>query len=308
MEKEQMLEVLSGEEPPSPSSPPHEEEEEEYMFTGALDTIEEEHKGELEEQESPPQYKPQNLEDPPQPKQHHSSNSHEISGEENIQELNAKLDLYARRLNEEVDDDPTTTDKYPPEFASDVNEAILTITVEIGDGRQECIIVHESDNVETLAKEFCEKHNLNMKLQELLGMHIRENLEQVKDDERDVGVKTTIQEEGEDENIWQLEREARCREEAHNVVYAREYDNIMKKYNFDLEGYDCIRQKFEAKNTPIICDRSRKMVANKGLKGTVYNRLHNYVYIPIYIYIYTYIGQKKANSKEIIRTCQQTSG
>ena len=184
--------------------------------------------------------------------------------------------------------------------SEELTEAILTITVEIGDGRQECIIVGENDDIDKLASEFCEKHTLNMRLQDVLAMHIRDNLRQVKDEGGAEGLGHGLgqgegQEEGEGEGQGedQKEREAQMEYRLHRLLGNKQ---------FDLESKDLIRKRFEAynDNAPRICPMSRKLVAKRGLQGTVYNRLHNYVYIYYTIYI---IGEKETkhrnNSKEI---------
>jgi hypothetical protein len=68
-----------------------------------------------------------------------------------------------------------------PDDEEDQGE-LLTITVEIGEGRKENIIVFPDDNAADLAEEFCLKHNLGDKLKEVLYVHIQNNIDQVKEE------------------------------------------------------------------------------------------------------------------------------
>ena len=56
---------------------------------------------------------------------------------------------------------------------------LLTITIDIGNGKQENIQVFEGDDPYTLAREFAVKHRLDMRLTELLASQIQSNIEQV---------------------------------------------------------------------------------------------------------------------------------
>ena len=56
---------------------------------------------------------------------------------------------------------------------------LLTITIDIGNGKQENIQVFEGDDPYTLAKDFAQKHGLDLRLTELLASQIQSNIEQV---------------------------------------------------------------------------------------------------------------------------------
>jgi hypothetical protein len=56
---------------------------------------------------------------------------------------------------------------------------LLTITIDIGGGQQENIEVFEGDDPYELARQFAEKHGLNVQLTELLASQIQSNIEQV---------------------------------------------------------------------------------------------------------------------------------
>ena len=54
---------------------------------------------------------------------------------------------------------------------------MLTITIEIGNGRNENIVVREHDTPRSLANEFAKKHEISDQLRELLSEQIRLNIE-----------------------------------------------------------------------------------------------------------------------------------
>jgi hypothetical protein len=56
---------------------------------------------------------------------------------------------------------------------------LLTITIDLGGGMQENIVVNDGDNPYDLATAFAIKHNLNPKLKDLLALQIQNNIEQV---------------------------------------------------------------------------------------------------------------------------------
>ena len=59
------------------------------------------------------------------------------------------------------------------------NMELLVMTVEIGDGRQDTIRIHENDDPDKLARSFAQKHSLDPSLQSNLAMLIRQNKEMV---------------------------------------------------------------------------------------------------------------------------------
>lgn len=60
------------------------------------------------------------------------------------------------------------------------NRELLTMTVEIGDGRQDVIAIHENDNPADLARVFADKHGLDDSLMQSLINLIQENKDQKK--------------------------------------------------------------------------------------------------------------------------------
>ena len=56
---------------------------------------------------------------------------------------------------------------------------ILTLTIEIGEGQNENILICEGDDPFTLAEQFAQKHKIGGQLRDLLGEQIRLNIEQV---------------------------------------------------------------------------------------------------------------------------------
>ena len=70
-----------------------------------------------------------------------------------------------------------------PVFLSETGEVqgteLLVMTVEIGDGRQDTINIHEKDDCGLLARAFAQKHNLDSSLENNLAMLIKQNKEMV---------------------------------------------------------------------------------------------------------------------------------
>ena len=58
-------------------------------------------------------------------------------------------------------------------------EELLTITIDLGGGYTENIIVVDGDDPFQLAKEFAVRHSLNPRLEELLAGQIKQNIEAV---------------------------------------------------------------------------------------------------------------------------------
>jgi hypothetical protein len=57
---------------------------------------------------------------------------------------------------------------------------LLTITVEIGNGQKENIVIYENDDAQQISDVFCEKHNINDDLKVIFTNQIAENIIQVK--------------------------------------------------------------------------------------------------------------------------------
>lgn len=64
------------------------------------------------------------------------------------------------------------------------SKELLVMTVEIGDGRQDTIAIHENDDPLQLAKSFAEKHGLEPSLQQSLVSLIQENKEMIRKKEQ----------------------------------------------------------------------------------------------------------------------------
>jgi hypothetical protein len=58
---------------------------------------------------------------------------------------------------------------------------ILQITIEVSEGQVETIIVHDDDDPQIVAREFCIKHNLNDYVFGLLFQQFREKILAVKE-------------------------------------------------------------------------------------------------------------------------------
>lgn len=64
------------------------------------------------------------------------------------------------------------------ESKSDERDELITIIVEIAEGKEEKIVVYMGDKAEDLAAEFCQKHYLNENLKSKLTANIQQNIEQ----------------------------------------------------------------------------------------------------------------------------------
>lgn len=62
------------------------------------------------------------------------------------------------------------------------NQVILVITVELDNDDIDVIEVHENDEPDTLAINFCKKHNIDRKTQKFLIDKIVENIEELVED------------------------------------------------------------------------------------------------------------------------------
>lgn len=56
---------------------------------------------------------------------------------------------------------------------------MLTITVDIGNGQQENILIRENDDPHQLATDFAMVHGIDQQLRDLLSEQIRANMESV---------------------------------------------------------------------------------------------------------------------------------
>eukprot|EP01022_Parablepharisma_sp_SALTPOND_P021055 TRINITY_DN3_c1_g1_i1.p4 TRINITY_DN3_c1_g1~~TRINITY_DN3_c1_g1_i1.p4 ORF type:complete len:526 (-),score=81.73 TRINITY_DN3_c1_g1_i1:20779-22356(-) len=65
------------------------------------------------------------------------------------------------------------------ESRTDDREELITIIVEIGDGREETIVVHNGDKADELAERFAMKHHLSEAMKEKLKENIQANIDEV---------------------------------------------------------------------------------------------------------------------------------
>ncbi len=64
------------------------------------------------------------------------------------------------------------------ESHTDEREELVTIIVEIGDGREESIVAYAGDRAEDLAARFAARHGLDARMREKLAANIQQNIEQ----------------------------------------------------------------------------------------------------------------------------------
>ncbi|OMJ67225.1 hypothetical protein SteCoe_35668 [Stentor coeruleus] len=76
---------------------------------------------------------------------------------------------------DQVDFESPRNDEKHTDEGHQSNRELLVMTVEIGDGRQDVIAIHENDDPSELARVFAEKHNLDNSLMESLISLIQEN-------------------------------------------------------------------------------------------------------------------------------------
>ena len=62
-------------------------------------------------------------------------------------------------------------------LSADEEKELLTITVEIGNGRQENILIRQNDDPFELATKFAQEHGVSNQLRDLLANQIRLNVE-----------------------------------------------------------------------------------------------------------------------------------
>ena len=124
------------------------------------------------------------------------------------------------------------------ESRTDDREELITIIVEIGDGREETIIVYTGDNAGDLAETFATKHNLSETMKAKLRENIQLNMNQILEELEEAGEAKTLEikkemeslrlegeikeceEEREDsENVEDDEQEAEKNEDINNIAF-----------------------------------------------------------------------------------------
>ena len=81
---------------------------------------------------------------------------------------------------------------------------LLTITVEIGNGQKENIVIYENDDAQQISDAFCEKHNINEDLKVVFTNQITENIIQVKREIANETAYANKQEENKSESCSQI--------------------------------------------------------------------------------------------------------
>lgn len=97
--------------------------------------------------------------------------------EENLSERNTphKMNSSPRMLNStngKLDSDKSKFNQK--------DRKLLIVTIEIGNGEQEQLTIYENDNPQEIAEEFCNKHNIDRDLQEIICMHIEKSINDTK--------------------------------------------------------------------------------------------------------------------------------
>ena len=114
---------------------------------------------------------------------------------------------------------------------------LLILTVDLGNGVQDNIVIHEHDEPDALALNFCRMHGLNAEYQEKLAQQIEEQIERLLREERDI-----------DESV-----------------------HFMEEWHKALE----VQLNRKQKNIPSINPLSRQIAENLRAQGSVYEKLHN---------------------------------
>lgn len=80
------------------------------------------------------------------------------------------------------DADRYTSPSLKAPIESTRDKELLTITVEIGNGQKDNIIIYENDEAQHISDEFWKKHNINDELKAIFTNLIAENIKQVKEE------------------------------------------------------------------------------------------------------------------------------
>lgn len=113
---------------------------------------------------------------------------------------------------------------------------LLILTVDLGNGVQDNIVIHEHDEANALASKFCKLHGLNAEYQKTLAQQIEEQIERLLGEQRDI-----------DESL-----------------------NFMEEWHKALD----VQLNRKQKNIPSINPLSRQIAENLRAQGSVYEKLH----------------------------------
>ena len=170
-------------------------------------------------------------------------------------------------------------------------EELITIIVEIGEGREESIVVYAGDRAENLAAKFAQNHGLDGKMQEKLTTHIQQNIDQalldiaLEEEEKNRG-KGEIKEEQPEEQFEREdppEPEAKLMEpdivepradegELHEIA-ENAPDKEFERWQAEMEKN--MKASIRSSPTPVISENSRKMASGVALNNLpVHQRLH----------------------------------
>ena len=105
----------------------------------------------------------------PDPKPNPNSNSPSISQPK----LEEKNNLNSNEKMSVVNVEEKKEEQQQP------REELLTVLLDIGNNKEEQIIIYEGDKAETIAENFVIKHNMDDKMKDKLKKHIQENIDKV---------------------------------------------------------------------------------------------------------------------------------
>jgi len=154
--------------------------------------------------------------------------------------------------------------------AENNNDELLTIIVEIGDGREEAILVYPGDKAEKLAAEFAKKHNLDMKMLDKLTNLIQENIDQAMID-------IALEENQKDKPTEDIQKGSDILEqEPQDTIKAPSCtppESEFEKWQKELEKN--LKESNTTLRAPSINENSKKLASNMPLTSLpVYERLH----------------------------------
>lgn len=151
-------------------------------------------------------------------------------------------------------------------------EKVLSLTVDIQNGKQELLEVRESDNLEKVAEVFCIKYGLDNECKQLLINTIQHHL--YDDSQKQV-------EEAQNEIIEQ------------NPKHMQELEGTLEVWKKEAELK--IRNKMTAQYHPVINENSKKMIEKRrNTQVPVHEQLYKMVHV--YILFYRLLISKKGKN------------